>query len=113
MNCARRAAATTFAAYLDGAGGWLFSDECDDAKPEEMESWWDDVRLRTEEMLCAAYYAAEHEYAMEKDREMEKGARAAAAKRAAAEGGGAQMARAAMRKITTHNGCRKNAGWRL
>ena len=112
MNCARRAAATTFAAYLDGAGGWLFSDECDDAKPEEMESWWDDVRLRTEEM-CAAYYAAEHEYAMEKDREMEKGARAAAAKRAAAEGGGAQMARAAMRKITTHNGCRQNAGWRL
>jgi hypothetical protein len=87
LNCARRAAATTFAAYLDGADGWLFSDECDDAKPEEMESWWDDIRLRTEEM-CAAYYAAEHEYALEKDREMEKGARAAAAKRAAAEGGG-------------------------
>jgi hypothetical protein len=38
--------------------------------------------------MCAAYYAAEHEYALEKDREMEKGARAAAAKRTAAEGGG-------------------------
>ena len=87
MNCAWRAAAATFAAYLDGADGWLFSDKCDYTKPEEMESWWDDVRSRTEEM-CAAYYPAEHEYALEKDREMEKGARAAAAKRAAAEGGG-------------------------
>ena len=87
MNCARRAAAATFAAYLDGTDGWLFSDECNDAKPEEMESRWDDVRSRTEEM-CAAYYAAEHEYTLEKDQEMEKGARAAAAERAAAEGGG-------------------------
>jgi hypothetical protein len=102
----------TFAAYLDGADGWLFSDECDDTKPEEMESRWDDVRSRTEEM-CAAYYAAEHEYALEKDREMEKGARAAAAEHAAAKGGGVQTARAAMRKITTRNGCQQNTGWRL
>ena len=62
-------------------------DECNDAKPEEMESRWDDVRSRTEEM-CAAYYAAEHEYTLEKDQEMEKGARAAAAERTAAKGGG-------------------------
>ena len=48
---------------------------------------WDDVRSRTEEM-CAAYYTAKHEYALEKDREMEKGARAAVAKRATAKGGG-------------------------
>ena len=60
MNCAQRAAAATFATYLDGTDGWLFSDECNDAKPEEMELQWDDVRSRTEEM-CAAYYAAEHE----------------------------------------------------
>ena len=77
-----------------------------------MESRWDNVRSRMEEM-CAAYYAAEHEYALEKDPEMEKRARAAAAERAAAEGGGAQTTRAAMRKITTRNGCRQNAGWRL
>ena len=77
-----------------------------------MESRWDDVRSRTEEM-CAAYYAAEHEYTLEKDQEMEKGARAAAAERTAAKGGGAQTARAAMRKITSHNGCQQNAGWRL
>ena len=73
--------------YLDGADGWLFSDECNDAKPEEMESRWDVVRSRTEEM-CAAYYPAEQEYLLEKDREMEVGARAAAAKRATAEGEG-------------------------
>ncbi len=87
MNCARRAAAATFAAYLNVADGWLFSDECNNAKPEEMELRWDNVRLRTEEM-CAAYYPAEHEYALEKDREIEEGARAAVAERAAAEGGG-------------------------
>ncbi len=52
-----------------------------------MESRWDDVRSRTEEM-CAAYYAAEHEYMLEKDQEMEKGARAATAERTAAKGGG-------------------------
>ena len=27
-----------FTAYLDGADGWLFSDKCDNATPEEMES---------------------------------------------------------------------------
>ena len=48
---------------------------------------WDNVRLRTEEM-CAGYYSAEHEYALEKDREIEEGARAAVAERAAAKGGG-------------------------
>ena len=52
-----------------------------------MESRWDDVRSMTEEM-CIAYYAAEHEYALEKDWEMEMGARAAAAERTTAEGGG-------------------------
>ena len=52
-----------------------------------MELRWDDVRSRTEEM-CAAYYAAEHEYALEKDQEMEKGARAATAEHVAAEGEG-------------------------
>ena len=98
--------------YLDGADGWLFLDECNNAKPEEMESQWDNVRWRTEEM-CMAYYIAEREYALEKDREMEEGARATAAERAAAEGGGAWSARAMMRKITTRNGCRQNAGWRL
>ena len=72
MNCDRRAAAATFAAYLDGTDGWLFLDECNNAKPEEMESRWDDVRSRTEGM-CAAYYMAECEYALEKDREMEEG----------------------------------------
>ena len=87
MNCAQRAAAATFAAYLDGADGWLFSGKCNYAKPEEMESRWDDVRSMTEEM-CIAYYAAEHEYALEKDQEMEKGARPAGAERATAEGGG-------------------------
>ena len=40
------------------------------------------------EEMCAAYYPAEQEYLLEKDREMEVGARAAAAKRAAAKGGG-------------------------
>ncbi len=87
MNCARLAAAATFAAYPNGADGWLFSDECNDAKAEEMESRWDDVWSRTEEM-CAAYYAAKHEYALEKDREMEKGARTAAAEHTAAKGWG-------------------------
>ena len=67
-----------FAVYLDGADSWLFLDKCDDATPEDMESWWDDVRLRTEEM-CAAYYAAERKYALEKDQEMKEEARAAAA----------------------------------
>ena len=43
--------------------------------------------MRTEEM-CAAYYGAERECPLEKDREMEEGARAAAAERAAAEGRG-------------------------
>jgi hypothetical protein len=38
--------------------------------------------------MCAVYYAAEREYALEKDREMGEGARAAAAERTAAEGGG-------------------------
>jgi hypothetical protein len=38
--------------------------------------------------MCTAYYAAEREYALEKDREMEEGARAAATERAAAKGGG-------------------------
>ena len=33
-----------FAAYLNGADGWLFSDECDNATLEEMESRWDDNR---------------------------------------------------------------------
>ena len=32
--------------YLDGADGWLFSDKCDDAKPEEMELRWDDVLFK-------------------------------------------------------------------
>ena len=113
MNCAWRAAAATFAAYLDGADGWLFLDESNDAKPEEMESRWDDVRSRTEEM-CLAYYAAEREYTLEKDREMEEGVRATAAKRAVAEGGGgARTAKATMRKVTTCNGCLQNARWRL
>ena len=75
-----------FAAYLDGADGWLFSDECNDARPEEMESRRDNVRSRTEEM-CTSYYAAGREYVLEKDREMEEGARAAAAERTTAEGG--------------------------
>ncbi len=52
-----------------------------------MESRWDNNWSRMEEM-CAAYYVAEHEYALEKDREMEKGARAAAAELAAAKGVG-------------------------
>ena len=38
--------------------------------------------------MCVVYYAAKREYTLEKDREMEEGARAAAAVRAAAEGGG-------------------------
>ena len=76
-----------FATYLDGADGWLFSDEYNNPTPEEMESQWDDIGSRTEEM-CAAYYAAKHEYALENDSEMEEGARAAAAERAATEGGG-------------------------
>ena len=76
-----------FTAYLDGADGWLFLDECNDATPEEMESRWDDDQSRTEE-ICTVYYAAERKYMLEKDQEMEEGARAAAAKRAAAEGGG-------------------------
>ena len=64
--------------------------------------------------MCAVYYAAEREYALEKDREMGEGARAAAAEHAAVEReGGARTARATMRKITTRNGCRRNAGWRL
>ena len=83
MNCARHAAAATFAACLDGADGWL----CNYAKREKMELRWNNIQLRTEEM-CAAYYTAKHEYTLEKDREMEKGARAATAERAAAEGGG-------------------------
>ena len=87
MNCARRAVAATFAAYLDGADGRLFSDKCNDAKPEEIRLQWDNIRSRTEEM-CTTYYSTEHEYALEKDWEMEKGARAAAAKRATAKGGG-------------------------
>ena len=78
-----------FAAFLDGEDDWLFSNECDDATPQEMESRWDDVRSRTEDM-CAAFYAAEREYLLEKDREMEEGARIAAAERAAAEGGGGE-----------------------
>jgi hypothetical protein len=52
-----------------------------------MESWWDDVWSTMEEM-CTAYNMAEHEYALEKDCEMEMGARAASAERATAEGGG-------------------------
>ena len=52
-----------------------------------MELRWDNVWSRMEEM-CAADYAAEGKYALEKDREMEVGARAAAAKRATAEGEG-------------------------
>ncbi len=80
-------AAATFPAYLDGADGWLFSDKCDGSKPDEMESRWDDVRSRTEEM-CTAYYVAGGEYMLEKDREMEEGARAAVAERASAKGGG-------------------------
>ncbi len=81
--------------------------------PQEMESRWDNIRSRMEEM-CAAYYAAEREFALEKDQEMEEGARAAAAERAAAKGGGgARTARATMRKIRTCNGCQQNAGWRL
>ena len=76
-----------FAAYLDGTDGWLFLDECNNATPEEMESRWDNVRSRTEEM-CTAYYAAKHKYALEEDQEMKEGARAAAAECTAAEGGG-------------------------
>ena len=76
-----------FAAYLNGVDGWLFSDKCVDATQEEMESWWDNVRSKTEER-CAVYYGAKRKYELENDREMEEGARAAAAKRAAAEGGG-------------------------
>ena len=38
--------------------------------------------------MCVAYYAVESEYALEKDREMEEGARAAAAEPATAERGG-------------------------
>ena len=38
--------------------------------------------------MCAAYYLAKHGYMLEKDREMEKGARAASAEHAAAEGVG-------------------------
>ena len=86
-NCAQRVAAAIFAAYLNGADDWLFLDECNDAKPEEMELQWDDVRSRTEEM-CAAYYAAEREYALETDWAIEEGARAASTKLAAAEGRG-------------------------
>ncbi len=79
--------AATFAAYLDGADGRLFSDKCNDAKPEEIRLQWDNIRSRTEEM-CTTYYATEHEYALEKDWAMEQGARAAAATRATAKGGG-------------------------
>jgi hypothetical protein len=38
-----------------------------------MEWWWDDNnRSRTEEMYTV-FYAAKHEYTLEKDREMEEG----------------------------------------
>ncbi|KAL3771140.1 hypothetical protein ACHAW5_009924 [Stephanodiscus triporus] len=76
-----------FARYLDETDDWLFSDECDVATADEMEARWDKVRSRTEDM-CADYYAAEREYSMEKEREMEEGARLAAAERAAEVGGG-------------------------
>jgi hypothetical protein len=74
--------------YLNGADGWLFSDECNNVTPEEMKLQRDDNRSRTEEMLCAAFYVAEHEYTPKKDRKMEEGARTAATERAVAEGGG-------------------------
>jgi hypothetical protein len=63
--------------------------------------------------MCAVYYAAKHEYMLEKDLEMKEGARAAAAKHAAAKGGGERTARATMRKIRTRYGCRRNTRWRL
>ena len=66
------------------------------------------------EEMCTAYYTVKREYALEKDRAMGEGARAAAAEHAAVEReGGARTARATMRKITTRNGCRQNARWRL
>ena len=55
--------------------------------------------------MCTAYYAAERENALEKDREMEEGARAMAVERAAAEGGTARTVRAITRTITTSDGC--------
>jgi hypothetical protein len=63
-----------FNTYLNGADGWLFSDECDIATLEEMVCWWDNNnRSRTEEMYTV-FYAAKCEYTMEKDQnEMEEG----------------------------------------
>ena len=63
--------------------------------------------------MCAAYYAAEHEYTLEKDQEMEKGLGPPRPSALLPKEGGAQTAMAAMRKITSHNGCQQNAGWRL
>jgi hypothetical protein len=101
-----------FATYRNGADGWLISDECNNATQEEMELWRDDNRLRTEEM-GAAFYAAKHEYTLEKDREMEEGARTTVAKHAPLREEGTWTARERTRTIKTHDGCQKNAGWRL
>jgi tetratricopeptide (TPR) repeat protein len=71
-----------FARYLDDVDDWLYSDECDASSVEEMEGKWNDVNSSTMEM-CAEYYAAEREYELGKEREMEEEARLAAAERAA------------------------------
>lgn len=75
-----------FVKFLDDTDEWLYSDKCDEATVEEMESKWTDVRMTTE-LMCADYFAAEKEREMQKEREMEEEAKLAAAERGA-EGDG-------------------------
>ncbi len=58
--------------------GWLFSDECDNATPEKMDSQRDNNRSRTKEMYVTIH-TVKCMYMLEKDWEMEEGARTPAA----------------------------------
>ena len=62
-----------------------------------MESWWDDVRSRTE---------AKREYVLEKDWEMEEGLGPLRPSAPPPRDVGMPTARAITRTITTRNGCR-------
>lgn len=71
-----------FAALLDGTDEWLFSEECDESTPQQMEDKWNALETQTT-ALTGAYLAATRAEAAQKDREMEQAARQAAAEAAA------------------------------
>ena len=79
--------ADTMDPYLDGLEDFLFSEECDNASKDEMQTKVDETLAKTKE-LCAGYFEAVQKETEAKEKEMEEEAKKAQLERNSGEENG-------------------------